>query len=210
MDRIICDIYFKNEKPLLGEDKNSSFNVRIQAVNDLYGWLYQKGLLEEASFQDQDLPASVCFALDTAALLPFRNAREQSGIANAGLAVHHLFDEPYTPCMYSGAVELGWFMSTYRDVDGCVGRSWECALVQGLNMQAISEIQKAKTEQGAKAAVDKMFSFYHWPQQEKKTGLLSMISSAEDKASSSHDETHSQKSAIAPEQSTKDDDRNGR
>lgn len=210
MDRIICDIYFKNEKPLLGEDKNSTFNVRIQAVNDLYGWLYQKGLLEEASFQYQDLPSSVCFALSTEALLPFRNAMEQSGIANADLAVHHLFDEPYTPCMYSGAVELGWFMSTYRDVDGCVGRSWECALVQGLNMQAISEIRKVQTEQGVKAAVNKMFSFYKWPQQEKKPVLHSMISSAEDKASSSHDKTRSQSPAIVPEVSTKNNARNGR
>ena len=152
----------------------------------------------------------VCFALDTKALLPLRSAMEHSGTKDAALAVHYLFDEPCSPCLYSGAVELGWLMSTYRDVDGCVGRSWECSLVQGLNTQAIFEIQKVKAEQGTQAAVNKMFSFYEWPQQEKKPDLHTMISTAEDQAFSSHEEQHSQAPSIAPEAPSKDDYRKGR
>lgn len=183
MERIICDTYFKKEKARFGADPDSDFNQRITAVNNMYGWLYQTGLLQETAFLFQDLGDSVCFALDVKDLEPYRDRMQESGAENAALAVHHIFDEAYTPCMYSGAIELGWFMSTYRNVDGCVGRSWECGLIQGLNNTAIFDVLQTKEKSGVKAAISKMFSYYSWPSRDQGS-LTHQIQSAEGKKSS--------------------------
>lgn len=180
MERIICDTYIKGEKTLLGNDPNSEFNLRIKAVNNMYCHLYVTGILQKTAFMFQDLPDAVCFALDTKDLEPYREAMGTSGLEGAALAVHHIFDEAYTPCMYSGAIELGWFMSTYRNVDGCVGRSWECSLIQGLNTSAIYDVQEVKQKLGTKAAVSKLFSLYNWPVRAQEP-LKQQIQSAEGK-----------------------------
>ncbi len=183
MSRIICDTYYKTEKKLWGDDPNHPFNQRIKAVNTMYGWLYQSGILEKASFQFREMPDVVCFAFDAKQLAPYRAAMSESGVEGSALAIQHLFDEPYKPCMYSGAIEPGWFMHSYRDVDGCVGPSWECSLVQGLNTGAIQNVRKVQEEQGVKAAVEKLFSFYHWPEHEKKPDLRAVIRTAGSKHS---------------------------
>lgn len=196
MSRIICDTYFKKGKSLFsGEEPNGDFNRRIRAVNQLYGWLYDQGMLEKVSFAYQDLPDCVCFAFDAKDLLPLRTTLEQSGAEDALLAVQHVFDVAYTPCTYSGAIELSWFMSTYRDVDGCVGRSWECSLAQGLNTRAVSEIGAIYREKGARAAVQAMFSCYNWPAPEKKPDLPTVIQASSAKAAS---EKHTSQSVPAP------------
>lgn len=71
-------------------------------------------------------------------------------------------------------------MSTYRSVDGCVGRSWECGLIQGLNTSAIYDVRNILLEQGVEAAARKLFSFYKWPAQEHQP-LTQQISTAADK-----------------------------
>lgn len=181
LTRIICDTYSKKEKQLFGDDPTSDFNQKILAVNNLYGWLYDRGILEKVSFEFKDHPDWTCFAFDARDLFPYRAEMEESGVEGAVLAAHHIFDEPYSSCLYSGAIELGWMMSTYRDVDGCVGRSWECDLIKGLNTEAIYDISKVKDERGVKEAVRAMFAFYDWPEQVKKTNLDSLIQNVEDK-----------------------------
>lgn len=107
MRRIICDTLWKVDKPLYGKDPNGTFNQRITAVNDMYRWLYENEILHKTAFEFHDLPDNVVFALDATALTPYRAAMGESGLSNASLAVHHIFDEAYTPCAYSGVIEPG-------------------------------------------------------------------------------------------------------
>lgn len=157
MDRIICDTYYKKGKRIWTVDpeneKNKSFNRRILAVNHLYGWLYHNGVLEAVSFWFRDYEDKIYFALDVNTLLPYRKNMEHSKIADAALAVHHIFDEEYRPCTYSGAIQLGWTMMTYRDNGGCIGSSWECDLVKMLRNRTVQKVLDIKNKRGVKEAV---------------------------------------------------------
>ncbi len=186
MERVIADSYIKGRKQTIGKDPNSAFNQRVQALNRLYGFMYEKGILEKAAFMYQDCPDATYFALDVKRLEPYRKEMEGSGIEGAELASRHIFDEKYTPCTYSGAIQPGWLMMNYREIDGCVGKSWECDLVKWLNAQAVQEIYGVKEKQGVKAAVRKMFSYYNWPEQvnEKKTEFASVTGAKTDYKSS--------------------------
>lgn len=162
MARIISDSYIKGEKQIWGDDPKDAFNQKILAVNNMYGWLYQQGILEKVSFVFKDYAEGTHFALNAKDLEPYRREMEECGAESAALAVHHIFDEEYTPCVYSGAITLGWTMSTYRDVDGCVGRSWECDLIKCLNTEGIYDIANIRDEQGVKAAVVALYSQFDW------------------------------------------------
>ena len=181
MSRIISDTYIKQNKVIWGEDPNTDFNRKILAVNNMYGWLYENGVLEKVSFVYKDFYKATDFALDVKDLLPYRNQMEKSQIKGAALAVRHIFDEPYTPCMYSGAIELGWTMSTYRSVDGMVGRSWECGLIQHLDTEGIYKIADIKDEQGVKAAVRALYDQFDWnltiPEQKRYQEALNHFNS---------------------------------
>lgn len=161
MQRIVCDIYSKDKLRLWEFDENSTstqdFNRRITAVNNMYAWLYEKGILEKVSFEFKDYSEATYFAFDVKDLLPYRNEMEKSSIVDAALAVQHIFDEEYIPCKYSGAIELTWTMQTYRSVDGCVSRSWENSLVQGLQYKAIADLPYISAEKGVKEAVKVLF-----------------------------------------------------
>lgn len=162
MARIISDMYVKEDKHIWGNDPNEEFNKRILAVNEMYGWLYEKGILEKVSFEFRDYEDAAYFALDAKDLMPLRRQMEASGCQNASLATRHIFDESYTPCTYSGAIELGWTMMSYRDVDGCVGRSWECGLVKNLDSEGIYEVARVRDESGVKAAVSALYAQFDW------------------------------------------------
>lgn len=161
MQRIICDIYSKDNLRLWEHDVNSpstrEFNRRITAVNNMYAWLYEKGILENVSFKFKDYSDVTHFAFDTNDLLAYREEMEKSDAEDAALAVQHIFDVEYTPCKYSGAIELTWTMQTYREVDGCVGRSWENSLVQGLQYNAIADLPYISADKGTKEAVKVLF-----------------------------------------------------
>lgn len=162
MSRIISDTYIKQNKQTWGDDPNSLFNRRILAVNNMYGWLYEKGILEKVSFVFKDYDGTAYFALNASDLLPYRKEMEKAQIDGAALAVRNIFDEPYTPCVYSGAIELGWTMSTYRSVDGMVGRSWECGMIQHLNTEGIYKISDIRDKLGVKAAVKALYDQFDW------------------------------------------------
>ena len=161
VERIICDTYIKGKKHVWPADKDDwssqEFNRKILAANEMYGWLYEKGILRDVAFEIKDYPEVTFFALDVKRLEPYREAMEQAGLKDAQLAVRHIFDEYYTPCEYSGAIELGWTMAGYRDVDGCVGRSWECGLLKGLNARAAHDVLRVLDEKGVHAAVHEAF-----------------------------------------------------
>ena len=153
MEQIICDDYIKGEKNTLRGEQHAEFNRKIMAVNTMYGWLYAEGILKATAFVYQDYDDIFYFGVDVADLRPYREKMLKSGIQDAELAVHHIFDEEYSPCRYSGAIELSWFMSTYRDVDGCVSRSWECDLIRHMPTAKAYEVWKAQKEHGVKDAV---------------------------------------------------------
>lgn len=161
MERIICDTYVKGEKHTWSADKddwsNQEFNRKILAVNAMYGWLYEKGILRDVSFEVRDYSDVTFFALDAKDLEPYREQMAASGLKDADVALWHIFDEYYTPCEYSGAIELGWTMMGYRDVDGCVGRSWECGLIKGLESGTVHDIQAVLYAKGVKEAVRAAF-----------------------------------------------------
>lgn len=163
MVRIICDSLAKEKKNIWGDDPNDVFNQKIIAVNNMYRWLYDQGILEKISFQFKDLANETFFALNVADLEPYRAQMERSGVKDADATIRHIFDVEYTPCEYSGAIQLGWTMHTYRSVDGMTGSSWECDLIKMLNTDAIYEVRDMQQAQGIKAAVDKMFSYFDWP-----------------------------------------------
>lgn len=173
--RIICDIFEKGEKSLWDDDPNSPINRKVLAIKNMYAWLYDAGILADISIVCKESPTAVCFALDTKDLQPYRQQMESSGVADALLAVEHIFDREYSPCVYSGVVQLAWPMSSYRNVDGCVGRSWECDLIKGLNTDAIYAVSKVREEQGIKAAVRKLFSFYVWQEPERFTPTTELM-----------------------------------
>lgn len=160
MERIILDKYIKGKKQIWGEDPFEPFNHRILSVNNMYGWLYEQGILREESFKFKDYSDMSYFALDVKDLEPFREQMLNSGVEGAELAVQHIFDEDYTPCLYSGAIQLSWTMLSYRDFDGTVSRSWECGMIQGLQSHTVLDVEQIKNEQGVKAAVEATFDFY--------------------------------------------------
>lgn len=162
MERIISDCYYKVDKPLLGPDPNTEFNQTVSAVNAMYGWLYDQGILEKVSFAFKDYSNVSYFALDAKDLIPFRAQMERSGIYNAQKAVYAIFDEPYKPCLYSGTIEPGWTMATYREVDGSVGRSWETNLIQHLNTKGIYEVYDVLKNKGSRSAASRMFDLHTW------------------------------------------------
>ena len=189
MERIISDTYVKGKKHIFMDDPDTEFNKKIVAVNNMYAWLYDQGILEKTSFVYKDYSDVTYFAVDAKDLEPYRKEMEASNVDGAALAVSHIFDEHYTPCRYSGAIELGWMMATYRDVDGCVGRSWECDLIKSLNTEGIYKIYDIQREKGTKEAVKALYDEFEW----KKEGLIkeagevslaSRIADAEEKSQS--------------------------
>lgn len=161
-ERIIHDVYYKNGALQYGDDATSPFNTRVRAVNDMYGYLYNKGILKKEAFQSKDYPEALYFAVNTKMLEPFREEMLNSGIENADLAVKHIFDEKYDTCVYCGAITLGWLMVTYRDTCGCIGKSWECYGCKALNTSAVSKIGNVKYAKGVTEALKYEWSFFKW------------------------------------------------
>lgn len=156
-ERIIADSYDKERDPVFGDDLKCEFNIRIAAINQMYGWLYEQGILKKASFEFKDYSEATYFAIDAKALAPYRKAMEASGVPNANIAVHHIFDEFYTPCLYSGAISLSWPMLTYREVDGVTHRSCECEYIREMRTSAAIDVGAIALEKGPKAAISEAF-----------------------------------------------------
>lgn len=157
MERIIADSYTKDQKAIFGDNPETDFNKKILAVNRMYGWLYEQGILRDISFKFKDYSDMSYFVLDVKDLEPYREQMEKSCTEGSALAVQHIFDEEYTPCLYSGAIQLGWTMLTYRDFSGTVSKSWETGMIQGLNNTTILDILVTKNEKGVKEAVSQTF-----------------------------------------------------
>lgn len=165
MERILCDSWFKN-KMLYGNDPNAEINIRITAVNDMYGWLNQQNLLKSLSFVWREYDDGIAFGLDVKKLIPYREKMHNSGIKNAELAVQEIFDEEYSPCHFCGAIDLTWPMRIYRDGSG----SWETGLVKSIPTRVADEVWLVLQQDGPIAAVEELFRVYPW----KEEGCVSI------------------------------------
>lgn len=161
-ERIIHDVYQKNKVSQFGDDPSTPFNTKVRAVNDMYGYLYNKGILKKESFVSKDYPDTFYFAVNTKALKPYREEMLNSGIENAELAVKHIFEEEYKPCVYCGAITLGWLMTTYRDTCGTVGRSWECYGCKVFETANVSKVAEVKRAKGVAEAVKYEWTLFRW------------------------------------------------
>lgn len=160
--RIINDLYLKNGARQWGDDTNSEFNTIVRAINDMYAFLYKKGVLKEKSFVQKDFEDAFYFAVDTSDLEFYREEMLNSGVENAELAVKHIFNENHTECFYCGAITLSWTMSTYRDNCGCVGRSWECCGCQLFHTGDVSKFHNVRVKQSVKEAVMYQWTKFKW------------------------------------------------
>lgn len=156
MKRILCDTWFQ-KKNLWGNDPGIKLNIRITAVNEMYGWLNQRGLLKSLSFVWQEFVGGVAFGMDVENLLPYKEEMLHSGIKDAELAVREIFDEVYQPCRFCGAIDLSWPMLGYRDEYGCVSRSWEANLVRFLDTPAADAVWEVLECDGPVEAVKELF-----------------------------------------------------
>jgi len=85
--RIICDSCYVKDKQIFGNDIHDSFNQRILAVNNMYRWLLEKGILQEAAFEMHAFSKGYAFAVDVSKLLPYRDEMENCQVPGAALAV---------------------------------------------------------------------------------------------------------------------------
>ena len=166
-DRIIVDaVYLNGNKTLSTKDtgdKYLGFDRRITAVNNMYIWLYKQGILQKVSFEfRKSSDTCYCFAFDASDLKPYREQMEKSGVTDAQLAVHMIFEEVFTPCDYTMAICLGWMMGTYRNICGNVGRAFELPPIQTLCTEDAFDIMKVRENDGIKAGISYMFTMFKW------------------------------------------------
>ena len=163
MERIIND-YLRISWSEIKPDKyySEKFCDETNAIRRMYEYLYKNGILEKISFRFKlhHEDPQIDFAFDSKDLEPYREQMLNSGLKDADVAVRWILDEKNMPCKYSGAIQVSWPMMTYRDNSGCVGRSWEVAMVQELNMSEASEVAEVYREKGCRAAVEKLWDVY--------------------------------------------------
>jgi hypothetical protein len=156
-ERIICDCVSKNGPNLYGNDITTPLNKRMIMINNLYLWLYKEGILEKISFEYKDYDDATFFAFDAADLVPYVNNIVNSGIESAADALNLILFDKIQPCVFSGTRQPGCRMTTYRNNNGCVGRSHECELIQYLETGAASVVYGIKNEYNPRMATNILF-----------------------------------------------------
>jgi len=199
MERILSDYYSKGKQRIWGKDPNTDYNQMVVAVNHMYGWLYEKGILKKESFIFKDFEGETCFAVDVKDLEKYRKEMEDSGVSGALLAARYIFDKPCRPCMYSGVIQLTHFMGAYRDNGGCVGRSWECDIVQELETRAVHDIFRIKEEKGIKEAVKAMYGKLEWNPEIKKEKHIGVLFTVDTEKIRTYSESNDVKDGISNE-----------
>lgn len=154
MERILVDTYEKGEFQFRTE--------KMKAINDMYDWMYRTGILKRVAFCWKDYPSATTFALDIAELEPYRDQMKQADISNAEKITTWILDEDHGKCLYSGAYQLTAPMATYREVSGCVGRSFEIDLIQYSANETCIKIREIIDGHGVKAAIKNLFDGIAW------------------------------------------------
>lgn len=153
---IISDGINKTEK--YDETQEYFFSCRA-----MFRWLYEKGILKKISFLYKEEKDNICFALDTDDLILYKNQMENSGVRGSAVACNRIFGKggyKTSPSIYSGAVSLTWTMMDYRDINGCVTKSWELLDEKYLTNDSLSVISAIREKHGAKAAVKAIWDLY--------------------------------------------------
>ena len=157
MERIIVDTYVIDWQPQIDEYHTSEYINRVISVNSAYGYFYQKGILKEVAFEYEEYNGCVLFALDADELLPYRNELESAENSEFASAAREIFDEHYSPCLYSGAIELTGAMQTFREFAGTVECSWEIEPCQHMDSCQVLDVLEIKEKQGVREAVKYIF-----------------------------------------------------
>lgn len=139
------------------------FNREIRAVHLMYAYLDSKGILKHISIRYIGDDTGASFSFDVEVLTPYKEQMLNSGIEDAELAVHLIFDEKRCQCYMCGGIQLGWTMHTYRDW-GNVSASRECWICKHLDNKAISEISDKRKTLGSVAAIEYAWDKYYLPQ----------------------------------------------
>lgn len=156
-DKIIVDFYNKNGAELYPTNYQG-LNDRIQLMHDFYEMMYKAGVLQKVSFEYREYNDVVFFAFNANDIAEFVNANLDNPTVTA--AVSKIIFGGIAPCNMTGAIQPGAVMSTYRDNNGCIGRSHECTLVQQLDTYACGLIHDEKHNCGVVDAVKLAFSLY--------------------------------------------------
>ena len=165
MERIINDFWKKDTEIVTADEfVKKEYADAVTATRKMYGYLYEKGILEKISFLYRidiiDGQTGVSFAFDAEDLKPYKDEMLNSGIENADVAVERLLKKEIKPCLYCGAIQLSWTMMCYRDTYGCVDKSWECSMVQVLDSGKAEEVSDTLENKTTKDAVHKLWGLY--------------------------------------------------
>ncbi len=173
MPRILSDSLDHKKLDAAVEPDDSPEKQRALAVNRMYRWLYDNGILEEQSFRFKDCGDKVYFALDIKQLEPYREQMLNCGNEGATMAVESIFNSQYVPCRFCGAFQLTWTMNYYRDNGGCVGSSHECAVCATLGNSEAFKVQETLNKDGSIAAVKYVYDQFRWKVVPKKSEEVS-------------------------------------
>lgn len=145
------------------KDNYNEDHAYFFSCREMFRWLYQKGILKEISFLFSEKENSIYFAFDTDDLLPYRDQMESAKVRDCSIACSRIFgDEGYQtdPSFYSGAVSLTWTMLDYRNIGGCVTRSWGLLDEKTLTNESLGIITAIQKMHGTKAAVEAIWDLY--------------------------------------------------
>ena len=149
---VLMDFYSKNG-PELYPEKYAELNQRVTAMHKLYHMLYCSGPLQSISFEYKEYDDMVYFAFEVKDLERFLNDCEDKNFVT--LICKYL--ENCMSCRFTGAIQPGIFMQTYRDNCGCIGKSHECIIAQWLDNDACGMIYNERKTKGVKDAVTMAF-----------------------------------------------------
>lgn len=150
--KTICEIMtLKNGKAVLinAENYGPQDQKVIRAINAnlrAFEALYKSGELATASeymteYTEGD-DTTVYFVVDADKL--------DQAMLEAQFPENDIFQEEFTPCIFSGCISVVGNMRTYRDNCGCVSKSWEIPVVQYLSNP--SRVAEVRDTQGPAAA----------------------------------------------------------
>ena len=149
---VLMDFYAKNG-PELYPEQYASLNQRVIAMHKLYHMLYCSGILQNISFEYKEYDDMVYFAFEVKDLEEFFNDCEDEEFV--ALIAQYL--ENCITCIFTGAIQPGIFMQTYRDNNGCIGKSHECIIAQWLDNEGCGIIYNTRKISGVKDAVKMAF-----------------------------------------------------
>ena len=151
-DLVVLDFYVK-DGPDLYPAQYSELNNRVQAMHNLYCALYTSGILRNVSFEYREYDDIVYFAFKATDIANFLQNCSDTDMTS--LAIKYITQCP--KCRYTGAIQPGMFMQTYRYNCGCIGKTYECIIAQWLDNEACGMMYHERITSNVENAVKLAF-----------------------------------------------------